>query len=140
MPYIKVEAHNPQGPFWQGYEWSAWVDLNAARPERAQGIYRVRCQRRRGLLYIGISGNLSARSGKLRRGVIEQRPGHPASQCVREQRCHPQISWVVLTREAVGVGRRELYGIEAELIAAYRAAFHESPDCQWSGRERREAE
>lgn len=78
MPYVKVQAHNPQGPFWQGYEWSKWVSLRDARPGRAQGIYRVRRQRSRGLLYIGISGNLAARAGTLRRGVFDQRGGHPA--------------------------------------------------------------
>jgi hypothetical protein len=36
------------------------------------------------------------------------------------------------------VSRRELYGIEVELIAAYRAAMHESPHCQWSERLRRQ--
>src|ERR1035441_6558920 len=112
MPYIKVEAHNPQGPFWQGYEWSDWVHLSDARPLRAQGIYRVRRQRTRGLLYIGISGNLSARVGTLRRGVCDQRGGHPASRCVRERGGIPQVSWVVLSPEEIGVGRRELYGIE----------------------------
>lgn len=141
MSFSRVPAHDPRGPYWQGYEWSEWVpledsDLNAPKPPHQRGVYRVHC-RQQGLAYIGISDNVAARIGTLRRQVYEGvRRGHSAGRCIREAPGPAYVSWVELDPERVS--RRELYGIEVELIAAYRAATHQSPHCQWSGGLRRE--
>lgn len=135
MTYARVPAHNPQGPYWQGYAWEDWRRIEDARPPRQRGIYRLH-SRRRGLDYIGISDSLASRIGILRRCYQGARGAHPACACVRDAPGTVQISWVELDPKEVS--RRELYGIEVELIAAYRAAMHESPHCQWSERLRRQ--
>jgi hypothetical protein len=135
VSYDRVPAHNPRGPFWQGYRWEPWVRIEAAGREQERGIYRVH-SRRRGLDYIGISDNLASRIGTLRRCFAGGQGSHPACRCVHEAPGVVRISWVELKPD--DVSRRELYGIEVELIAAYRAAMHESPHCQWSERLRRQ--
>jgi len=133
VSFVKVRAHDPRGEFWQGYEWSKWEALATAKAPQRQGIYRVLAGRERRLLYIGISGNLYRRLYTLRRGVIQGlKVAHPAVACVRQHWSVIKVSWVVL--EEHETERRELFGIEAELIAAYRSTLHESPTCQWSGR------
>jgi hypothetical protein len=138
MSFTRVKAHDPSGEFWQGYRWSSWEVLADARPPKVPGIYRIMANRHRNLLYIGISSNLATRVSTLRRGVMTGRAvTHPAAPCVGSYGpSNIRISWVeIKTDELSGdhEGRRELYGIEAELIASYRAALHESPLCQWSG-------
>ena len=69
MPFDRIPGHNPQGPFWQGLEWSAWYDFEELcgplrdlklYPEDEhrgfatdKAIYRFRVGRERGLIYIG---------------------------------------------------------------------------------------
>jgi hypothetical protein len=127
-------ARDPRGSFWYGLSWSTWAPFAESNPRRHQGIYRVRSSRT-GLAYIGMSGNLASRIGTLRRS-IEAGGGHvhPAGACIkRSSSGRIEVSWVELTES-----RREVYGIEVDLIAAYRAEVGESPHCQWSERQRRQ--
>ena len=43
--------------------------------------------------------------------------------------CSVEVSWVVMDP----LSRRELMGQEVDLIAAHRAAFGDSPTCQFAG-------
>jgi hypothetical protein len=135
MTYSRVPAHNPRGPYWQGYAWSEWSRIEDARPPKQRGVYRVRSGRA-GLDYIGISDDLAMRVGILRRCHQGRSGAHPACRCIREAPGFVRVSRGTFDEDEVS--RRELYGIEVELIAAYRAAIHESPHCQWSERLRRE--
>lgn len=127
-------ARDPRGSFWLGLPWSAWAPLAESDPQPHQGIYRVRSGRA-GLAYIGMSSNLASRVGTLRRSIGAGRGHlHPAGVCIkRSSSGQIEVSWVELTQS-----RREVYGIEVDLIAAYRAEVGESPHCQWSERQRRQ--
>jgi hypothetical protein len=126
----------PHDPGWQGKEWSEWFRLEDVRPPAVEGIYRVRlASHGRRLLYIGMSGSsLRGRLGKLRRDVRrgtsrEHTAGRVLSaKCGRDPR-KLWVSWIDLE----GEDRREIYGIEVDLIAAYRQVMRESPACQWHG-------
>lgn len=113
---IQALATDSRGSYWRGLDWSAWASLGDSRPDGVQGIYRVRSGRK-GLAYIGMSGNLASRVGTLKRSV-DAGGGHfhPAGGCInRNSRGQIEVSWVKLTQS-----RREVYGIEVDLIAAYR--------------------
>jgi hypothetical protein len=63
------EVDDVRGIRWGSLTWEPWIDLDEAVDirggiPRVQGIYRVRCRGRAGLLYIGISSSLG---GRLRR-------------------------------------------------------------------------
>lgn len=133
-------SDDPRDLDWLGHEWQRWVDLDAAVAgrggiPRVQGIYRVRCRGTRGLLYIGISGSLSARLRRLRRGMSDPHGvGHYAGGCVASHAAGRvvEVSWVELPLPKTD--RRELMGIEVDLIAAYRAfTGGKSPPCQFAG-------
>jgi hypothetical protein len=124
---------DPQGPGWGGLVWSSWFHLDTdARIPRAAGIYRLRCLGRRGLIYIGISVRLSGRLGGLRRA--RSRPdkrGHYAAGCVAGHEARGEVvevSWAIVEDK----DRRELMGLEVDLIAAHRKHFG-SPACQFHG-------
>jgi hypothetical protein len=113
--------------------WSMWVALDDASPPNRQGIYRLRCRRRKGLLYIGISQRLATRLARLRRALNRQdHRGHYAARSIAAERvkgCRVEVSWVVMDP----LSRRELMGQEVDLIAAHRASFGDSPTCQFAG-------
>ncbi len=51
------------------------------------------------------------------------------SRWKRAKGCSVELSWVVMDP----LSRRELMGQEVDLIAAHRAAFGDSPTCQFAG-------
>jgi hypothetical protein len=125
------DQDDPQSPLWAGLAWSPWLYLDATaqrgRVPRKQGIYRLRCKSRRGLIYVGISGTLSSRLGGLRRA--RSRPplfhGHSAALCVAQHEAQGdviEVSWTQLEN----VSRRALMGLEVDLIAACRTRFGDS--------------
>jgi hypothetical protein len=127
------EDLNPHSDRWRRLVWSTWVALGEASPPNQQGTYRLRCRRRKGLLYIGISENLATRLGRLRRALNrDDHRGHYAARGIAAERakgCSVEVSWVVMDP----LSRRELMGKEVDLIAAHRAAFGDSPTCQFAG-------
>lgn len=139
MPSVR----HPHSQQWQRHAWEPWHRLDdvltsrsAFPAPREQGIYRLRAHRRVGLLYIGLTGNLRQRLNALATAVERAHVGgvgfHPAGRCLaqREQRGQTiEVSWV----EIPGVDRRELFGIECELIAAYRHEKRRNPECQFAG-------
>ena len=124
---------SPHGERWRHLVWSKWVALDDASPPKRQGIYRLRCWRRKGLLYIGISQNLATRLARLRRALNrDDHRGHYAARGIAAERakgCSVDISWVVMDP----LPRRELMGQEGDLIAAHRATIGDSPTCQFAG-------
>jgi hypothetical protein len=137
---MTIRAHDPQGSYWQGYEWSPWSPLpqviyaKASCPApKEPGLYRLRCARITGLEYLGMSTNLRGRLHSLAIGAANIARGtrsvHTASRCVVAHRDHGrvvQVSWT-----AVDVDRAELLGIECELIAAYRQTEGRNPTYQF---------
>lgn len=128
---------DPAGDYWHRLAWSAWHQLDATTSLVIQpkpGIYRLRCQGRLDLIYIGISVRLSSRLGALRRARGRPRHrGHSAAACVAGHEANGEVvevSWALTE----GIDRRELMGLEADLIAACRARFGKSPACQFHGR------
>jgi hypothetical protein len=124
---------DPRGELWRQLAWSDWIRLDDPSPPNRQGIYRVRCWRGKGLLYIGISQNLATRLRSLSRALNRaDHRGHYAARGVAEARangCTVEVSWVV--RDPLP--RRQLLGEEVDLIAAYRTVFRDSPTCQFGG-------
>lgn len=135
MAWRGVPAHDPQGGHWQGYEWADWLPLPVVSGRivpHCQGVYRVRALRRPGLLYIGITGSVANRLNSLRRAVAAGTGrGHIAGRAISAVGRPVEVSWTELPVSVVE--RREVFGIEAELIAACRAVMQASPVCQWSG-------
>jgi hypothetical protein len=133
-----TDPDDPRDPRWCGLAWSEWHPLDGTAesglvPPEA-GLYRLRCRGRAELIYVGISDRLRSRLGGLRRA--RHRPldyqGHSAAACVAafEQRHEVvEVSWA----PAGGTGRRELMGMEVDLIAACRARYGQSPACQFHG-------
>ena len=126
-----------QGPSWQGMTWSDWHQLDSADVPvpNCAGLYRLRCHDQPGLIYIGISDRLRSRLGGLRRA--RHRPdkkGHYAAACVaafERQGKIVEVSWSTFADP----DRRELMGLEADLIAAHRR-MHGNPTCQFHGHPR----
>ena len=134
----KHDHSDPQSPGWENLAWSPWQHLDATAEyglvPRKQGVYRLRCKGHPALVYVGISDRLSSRLGGLRRA--RSRPphyrGHSAAACVADHEAQGkvvEVSWAVLE----DLDRRELMGIEVDLIAACRRRFRESPACQFHG-------
>jgi hypothetical protein len=130
---------HPDSPNWGDLAWSPWVHLDSTAERglvpRQQGIYRLRCQGRPTLIYVGISDHLSSRLGGLRRARNHppRYRGHSAAACVAGHEAQGnliEVSWALLD----DLDRRALMGVEVDLIAACRALFGESPACQFHGR------
>jgi hypothetical protein len=135
-----------QGPRWGGRRWSEWCSLDEATVARVAlapvdpGIYRLRCAGEPGLIYIGQSGSsLRGRLRQLVRGIRNvsapnQHVPHFAAPCVRQhidRSLTIEVSWIVLPPNQVD--KRERFGIECDLMAAYRRSGGMSPTCQFSG-------
>ena len=129
---------DPHSPHWADLAWSLWhhLDTTAQRGlvPRKRGIYRLRCKGRSALIYIGISDKLSSRLGGLRRARNHppRYRGHSAAACVVQHEARGAIVEVSRT-QLENVSRRELMGLEVDLIAACRARFGDSPACQFHG-------
>jgi len=154
--FDRIPGHDPQGPYWQGYEWSLWYPF----PDIAQGaglrcveevdsdkgfrtdaaLYRFRIKRRVALLYIGQTGKTPAvRSTNHYRGMriaaheLRYPPGRPLPAFYnrlaefRDEQLEVEASWTSLA----GLDKQDRLGIEAELIAAYRAVMGANPLCQF---------
>jgi hypothetical protein len=129
---------DPQDPRWRGLEWTSWKQLDeafrvrAAIP-RAAGVYRLRASDCPGLIYIGISDRLSSRLGGLRRARYRaDKKGHSAAACVAAHEAAGKI--VSVSWATVGdMDRRDLMGLEVDLIAAHRQNSG-SPACQFHGK------
>ena len=128
---------DPQDPHWRGLDWTCWKQLDEAFRDRgavprASGVYRLRASGCPGLIYIGISDRLSSRLGGLRRARYRpDKKGHSAAACVAAYEAADKIvsvSWATVT----DMDRRDLMGLEADLIAAHRQNFG-SPACQFHG-------
>jgi hypothetical protein len=122
---------DPRSPDWGSMRWSAWYPLDATGvgaglvPPK-QGIYRLQRVGHPELIYVGVSNRLRTRISNLRNGA-----GHSAAPCVAEHRCRGdviEVSWTTTDAE-----RRELLGLEVDLIAACRRLFGRSPACQFHG-------
>jgi hypothetical protein len=133
-----VDVHDPCGPAWAGHRWSEWCDLektdDGCVPAEG-GIYRVRCGRDDGLVYIGAAPQRTLRSriGSLRRSMyaVDNR-GHSAGACIEAcagRNGRVEVSWFTCE----GADKREILGRECDLIAAHRAIVGLSPRCQFKG-------
>ncbi|MGO9077954.1 MAG: hypothetical protein ACLQDY_02780 [Streptosporangiaceae bacterium] len=136
-----MPVHEPHQD-WHDLRWSAWVPVeDIERVPAKRGIYRLRCQSSKDkLIYVGISDRLSSRLNGLRRALPRARQhmddqtyvGHSAARCVVQHQDRGEsveVSWA----EIAGIDRRELMGLEVDLIAACRAAYGHSPACQFHG-------
>jgi len=131
---------------WEGHEWSDWylldesIRAHAAIAPNEEGIYRIRCQGDEGLIYIGETGaSIRGRFRQLRKatehaaGGKPPGPPHVAGGCVHshEQRGEViEVSWFA-TR---GIDPRDRFGVECELITAYRKSAGRNPTCQFAGK------
>jgi hypothetical protein len=129
---------DPQDPRWWGLEWTGWQQLDQAFQARdaiprAAGVYRLRARDCPGLIYIGISDRLSSRLGGLRRARYRvDKKGHSAAACVAAYEKAGKIvsvSWATVR----DIDRRDLIGLEVDLIAAHRRRLG-SPACQFHGK------
>jgi hypothetical protein len=158
MRLDKIPGHHPQGPFWQGFDWSWWYPLEdlvvpvrqlRLQPDdeekgftRSKALYRLRVGRRRGLFYIGET-SISAQH-RLRghyRGMNRQRSRSTTQPMrrplglykglaqVRRRGLVVYASWTAVP----SLSKSDRRGLEAELIAAYRATMGRNPDYQWPG-------
>lgn len=140
-----------QGIHWEGHVWSRWHTLNdaiasqSAKAPDSPGLYRIRCADQATLIYIGETcKSLRGRFRQLRKAMEYARQGkyssqgkvggppHVAGGCVLRHAlagASIEISWV----DGSGLDRREIMGIECELIAAYRKTRRQNPVCQFAG-------
>ena len=140
-----------QGIFWEEHEWSQWYGLDSAialrdaKAPEVPGLYRIRCANQEGLIYIGETGkSIRGRFRQLQKAMeyAEQGkyarlgkiggPPHVAGGCVWNHRragFDIEVSWF----DGSAFERREIKGIECELIAAHRKTEHRSPACQFAG-------
>jgi hypothetical protein len=110
-----------------------------------QGLYRIRCQGRPGLIYIGETGDsLLSRFRQLRKAMEYARmgkyaaqgkiggPPHVAGGCISN---HTRAGFVIEVSwlRFPNLDSRERKGVECELIAAYRKAMKSNPACQFAG-------
>ncbi len=122
---------DPRSPHWGGLEWSEWYPLDSTGGgiglvPRGTGIYRLQRADHPELIYVGVSDRLRTRISNLRNGA-----GHSAAPCVAKHRSRGdaiEVSWAIVNDE-----RRELFGLEVDLIAACRRLFGQSPACQFHG-------
>ena len=152
VPTRGIRAHNPQWGYWQGYEWSPWHRIDGESGQNIvyakgrnpapeiPGLYRIRCTRHAGLEYIGMSAtSLRARLYTCWLSAVHLESGgnatrHPYSEhLVAHARSGRQVSvsWTALD----GLDKVELFGIECELIAAYRATRGRNPAHQFGVKE-----
>jgi hypothetical protein len=156
--FDRIPGHDPQGPYWQGYRWSQWYlfdDIGRGHSsdviEEADddkgftthaALYRFRVWRRMGLLYIGQTGrSAAARLHNHYRGMLIA-AGELSANARRILRFHQELddyraggldveaSWTSVK----GLDKGDRLGIEAELIAAYRAVMGTNPSCQFLDR------
>ena len=140
-----------QGIFWEEHEWSQWYGLDSAialrdaKAPEVPGLYRIRCANQEGLIYIGETGkSIRGRFRQLQKAMeyAEQGkyarlgkiggPPHVAGGCVWNHKragFDIEVSWL----DGSAFDRREIKGIECELIAAHRKSEHRSPACQFAG-------
>jgi len=140
-----------QGNHWEGHNWSQWHTLDSGIASRSvkapdvPGLYRLRCAGQVGLIYIGETGSsLRGRFHQLRKameyagqGKYSRQgkvggPPHVAGGCVLRHKLAGfliEVSWF----DGSGLDRREIKGIECELIAAYRKTKRQNPACQFAG-------
>ena len=140
-----ADDDDTQSPTWESHAWSEWFLLDAAITPRGAkapdtpGLYRLRCKRQSGLIYIGETGDsLRTRLRQLRKAteyVARGRPPgppHVAGGCVLEHENAGfvvEVSWV----EKPTLDSRDRKGVECELIAAYRKTTGKNPICQFGG-------
>lgn len=140
-----------QGIRWEGHLWSQWYTLGdaiasyAAKAPDSPGLYRIQCADQTGLIYIGQTGkSLRGRFRQLRKAMEYASQGkysnqgrvggppHVAGGCVLKHALAGspvEISWATCS----GLDKREIMGIECELIAAFRKTQKRNPACQFSG-------
>ena len=136
----RIQA-DPRDPHWGGLEWSEWHPLvNTGNGKGLipgnRGIYRLQRVGLPEVIYVGISDQLRSRISSLRNGA-----GHSAAPCVAALgRGHIiEVSWATVSRMSTEQPvspeqeRRELLGLEVDLIAACRRCFGQSPACQFHG-------
>lgn len=149
MGFSHIPGHNPKGNYWQGYEWSPWLPLSKvadSSPEAVSadaqlaGLYRLCLPRSHGLLYIGQSGRSVHRRlrGHYDRALFaaglkpraSDRPLRPMYNQMGEMILKKWVlmaSWTPLP----GLPKGDRLGVEAELIAAYRAVMGKNPTFQF---------
>jgi hypothetical protein len=159
MPFDNIPGHDPRGPYWQGFAWSHWyrldelcgplkqVRLRVDPEDKDKGfetdkaLYRIRLGRRRGLVYIGET------SASARTRLRTHYQGIRAARGLNKYPQHGPLGWykgLALPRNAnlviwaswtpvPNLGKSDRRGVEAELIAAYRAIMGKNPDYQWPG-------
>jgi hypothetical protein len=140
-PAERIQS-DPRGRRWGGLDWSEWYSLaktgdGSGLVPREMGIYRVRRTGDPELIYVGISDTLRQRISGLRNNS-----GHSAADCVAAHR-NPghdiEVSWATVGQMYIDGRiseeheRRELLGLEVDLIAACRWLFGHSPACQHHG-------
>lgn len=144
--FANADAENDvQSSSWEKLTWSEWCRLDSVKGADCAGLYRLRCHRQAGLIYIGETGDsCRARFGQLRMAMKYAAQGrysakgkvggppHVAGGCVWKHVCAGQVVEVSWT-EAPDLDRRERKGVECDLIAAYRRTMGESPACQFAG-------
>jgi hypothetical protein len=135
-PEVMLRAFGPAGPLsdsvmderWCGHTWAPWCSLDeiqrAIRPS-SLGLYRIRSDRDRALLYVGegkVHGRIRAHHDKT--GV----PNHPQGQLFTE--AQPLLCSWVLNSEWERHQRLEL---KNDLIAAHITSTGRIPGAQFQG-------
>ena len=139
-PAERIQS-DPRDPHWGGLEWSEWYSLEETGDGRGLvpveiGIYRVRRTGSPELIYVGISDTLRTRISQLRNAS-----GHSAADCVAAHSSLGhivEVSWATVSQMYIHQRiteeqRRELLGLEVDLIASCRWLFGRSPVCQHHG-------
>jgi hypothetical protein len=135
-PADRIES-DPRHRRWGGLEWSGWYALDktgngAGLVPTGRGIYRLQRVGHPELIYVGISDRLRSRISNLRNGV-----GHSAAPCAAAHLSRGnviEISWATVSQRGnKDEERRDLLGLEVDLIAACRRLFGQSPACQFHG-------
>lgn len=144
--FMRIPGHDPQGNYWQGYEWSGWTEFRkflASKAPRGHkshsaGLYRFRVRRHVGLVYVGVTtrsirGRLAQHMVYIESVMANADDPAPSLAVSRklaqylDSGFQIEVSWVALPK----LEKPDLHGVEAELIAAYRATMGSNPECQF---------
>lgn len=148
--FAHIPGHDPKGRHWQGYDWSEWYRLRDVAegmddfgddpsPINVAGLYRLSLRGQKGLLYIGQTGRSLRRRLRGHLQSAEFAVGLRHRLSTRQVRpMYRELGKMLLSGRGVlvswtplRISKGDRLGIEAELIAAYRAIMGKNPQLQF---------